>query len=164
MRPRRRAAALAAVTALLLAPALAGCGADAIDVDVPRLDDADAAACRALLDALPERLADLDRRDVSPSDAPARAWGDGLVLTCGAPQPDDFTSVSGCEEIRGVGWYVPPGEYADSSQDLTATAVGFRPRVSLRVPAAYRGDVSLLALSDLADPVRARLRLVQPCR
>ena len=164
--PLRLRGVVALAAALpLLGAALSGCSAGAVDVDSPQLSGSDARACAALLDALPERIAGLSTRDISPDDAPAHAWGDqGLVLTCGAPQPADFNQVSGCDEIRGVGWYFPPAEYADPTTTLTATAVGYRPRVSLTVPADYRGNVSLDALSTLADPVRQHLQLVKPCR
>lgn len=151
-----------------VAVALGGCSADPpppVRVDAPVPTGAAAQACTRFLDSLPDRLAGLEPRAVTPSDAPARAWGEeGLLLTCDVPQPEGFTKFARCDRIRGVGWYLPSDEYNASGVPLTATAVGYEPRISLRVPAAYRGDVSLAALSDLADYVKPALRLVQPCR
>lgn len=145
----------------------AGCSGDdgPVSVDAAQLTGAAATTCRTFLDSLPDTLAGLEQRAVTPSDAPARAWGpEGMVLTCGAPQPPTFTDTAGCEVIRGVGWFFPSAEYADSGVDLLATAVGYEPRISLLVPAAYRGDVSLEAFSDLADYVKPALKLVKRCR
>lgn len=155
---------------LLLAVLAAGLGACSSDpgpvaVDAAPLTGDAATACRTFLDSLPSTLAGLEERDVTPSDAPARAWGDdGMVLTCGAPQPPDFNKYAGCELIRGVGWYFPQSEYSVDGVDLLATAVGYDPRLSLLVPAAYRGDISLEVFSELADYVKAPIRLVKRCR
>lgn len=152
---------------LLLGLAAGGCSGDdgPVSVDAAPLTGAAAATCRSFLDSLPDTIAGLEQREVTPADAPARAWGpEGLVLTCGAPQPPTFTDTAGCEVIRGVGWFFPSAEYATADVDLLATAVGYDPRVSLLVPAAYRGDVSLEVFSDLADYVKPALTLVQPCR
>ena len=52
---------------------LAGCGND-VEVGSPELSRADRTACDAFLDALPDELDDLTEVEVSPADAPARAW------------------------------------------------------------------------------------------
>ena len=67
-------------------------------------------------------------------------------------------------QVRGVGWYFPQDQYNATGSELLATAVGYQPRVSLLVPAQYRGDVSLEAFSDLADYIKPALTLVKPCR
>ena len=66
---------------------LTGCGGP-VEVDVPDLDAADAAACEAFADDLPDTLGDEERVDVEPADAPAAAYGDpAIVVTCGVGQP-----------------------------------------------------------------------------
>ena len=62
---------------------LTACGGP-VEVDVPEVDGEDAAACEAFADGLPDTLADEERVDIEPTDAPAGAYGDPpIVVTCG---------------------------------------------------------------------------------
>jgi hypothetical protein len=157
---RRPAAALAL---LLIAPALAACGGP-VDVDVPEMSDADRAACDAFTAALPSTLAEHEREEVDPADAPAAAYGDpAIVVRCGVPEPEGFSLASSCEQANGVGYYIPDEQYGDQDLDLTMTAAGYRPRVEVVVPAQYRPNANAAAMAELAPLVKEYLTLVDDC-
>ena len=155
--------------ALLLALALAGCGDEPVIIDSPRLDAADADACRSLLDDLPDQLYDEDRRLVAPAAAYGAAWGDpAIVLTCGAPLPEGLDDLSPCLEANGVGWFLPPGAEDDLADDedpadVTIAAAGYRPVVAVTIPGDYRPGGVAAVTAGLAAAVEANLELVDPC-
>jgi hypothetical protein len=145
---------------------LAGCSGSpgAVEIHSPDVTAHERRACTALLDALPSRLGGQDSREVTPHDALGRAWGDPPVtLTCGVGVPASFDRFSQCVQVDGVGWYVPEAQ-SRGGRDATFTAVGYRPRVALRVPAEDLPEGGAAALADLAGPVREHLELVKPCR
>lgn len=152
------------LTALLfVAPALAACGGP-VEVDVPELSSADRAACEAFADDLPDTLAEQERVDIEPADAPAAAYGDpAIVVRCGVPTPDGFDLTASCEIANGVGYFIPDEQYADQDLDLTLTAAGYRPRVEVRVPAGYRPNAGPAAMAVLAPLIREHLALVDDC-
>jgi hypothetical protein len=144
---------------------LAACSdTGSVEVDSPSVSDADRATCEAFLEELPARLAGQDRRDVTPADALGAAWGDpAITLTCGVSLPDDFDRFATCEEADGVGWFVPVAESSDQSSDVTLTAAGYRPIVRVELPASYRPEGAATVISQLAQPVRDGLELVNRC-
>ncbi len=150
---------------------LAGCGGPT-EVDVPDLDARQAEACRGFVRALPDTLAEEERGEVTPSDAPAAAYGDpAIVVRCGVAAPEEFDVTAQCEVVNGVGWYLPPDQYDAPDADLTITAVGFRPRVSVLVPDDYRADdrgaasdTAAAVLAELTDPVRDHLTEAAECQ
>lgn len=150
---------------------LTACGGPT-EVDVPDLDEADAAACAAFVDALPDVLADEERGEVTPDEAPAAAYGDpAIVVSCGVAAPEEFDATAQCEVVNDVGWYLPPDQYDDPDADLTITAVGFRPRVEVLLPADYRdedrgavSDTAAAVLAELTDPVRDHLTEAAECQ
>jgi len=128
---------------LCLSLGLAGCAKEPISIDQVTLSADDLARCVALVAALPQQLADLDRRKVSPAAALGAAWGDpAVVLTCGAP--DDVPPAAACSEVDGVGWYAPEDEIDNQSVDAELTTIGMRPVVHLHVPADYRPPPAIL--------------------
>jgi len=152
-------------SAVCLSLLLAGCGST---VEIASFDLAadDQEACQQLVEALPSRLNDLAQVDVEPTDALGAAWGDpAIVLTCGVPLPDEYNPFSTCDDVNGVGWFAPPDSLEDDAQDeeVTVTAVSYRPLIQLVVPADYRPDGVSAALTDLTDAVTSTLRLEQPC-
>lgn len=154
----RRTAAL-----LLLGPALAACGGP-VEVDVPDLSPADRSTCDAFTAALPATLAEQERDDVEPSDAPAAAYGDpAIVVRCGVPEPDGFDLTASCEQANGVGYFIPNEQYDDQGLDLTITAAGYRPRIEVVVPAEYRPNAAPAAMAVLAPLVKEHLTLVDDC-
>jgi hypothetical protein len=160
------ACALAGVTAGGLASC--GSGSDgAVAVEAPTLRGADARACRSFVDALPATLYGQRSRAVSPSSAPAAAWGDpAIVLTCGVGQPADFTDTSTCVQVNGVGWFVPDDVLlsSDDTKDVTFTAVGYRPRVQVVLPGEYRPEGFAAVTAVVGRLVGRELHRVQRCR
>jgi hypothetical protein len=148
---------LAACTALL-----AGCGTSAVSVDAPRLHGKDASACRALVSRLPSHVADQERRTVTPSGAPAAAWGDPpIVLTCGVAKPPGLDRFATCQVANGVGWWIPEDEITGRPTDITMTTVGRAQFVQVHLPADYFPPAA--AMVDLAPAVKATIRQVRPC-
>lgn len=141
---------------------LAACGGP-VEVDVPDLDAEDSAACEAFADALPDTLADEERVDVEPSDAPAAAYGDpAIVVTCGADSPDGFAPGAQCEVVNDVPWYIPSEQYDDLDLDLVITSAWHEPRVRIVVPAESRG-LEAGAMARLSPLVAEHLRETGTC-
>jgi hypothetical protein len=139
-----------------------GCSSEPPEIDAPTLSAADARACRELVDALPDTLADHDRVDAAGDTEYGAAWGDPpIVLTCGVG-PMDLSDVPSCAEVDGVGWLVPPDQ-AEGGKDATFTADGYRPRVRLHVPEVYLPEGGAAALTELAGPIKQNLKLVERC-
>jgi hypothetical protein len=79
-----------------------------VTVAAARLDDRQTAICRSLVAKLPERVRDLARRPVTGAVEQAAAYGDGLIITCGGPQPS-FAPTDLVYPISGVCWAPNPG-------------------------------------------------------
>jgi hypothetical protein len=147
--------------------ALAACTQDPgstgpVSMGSPDVTGAAREACRSLVDVLPDELAGQERRKIDPQAALGAAWGDpAIVLRCGVGKPDGLTKFSGCEEVNGVGWYVPDEQVADASAGLTLTTIGLAPAVEVRIPGTYRPPND--ALVELAGPIKKHLKLVKPC-
>ncbi len=146
--------------------ALAGCGQNPVYLDTPTMSPADARACQHLKDSLPDDLADQHRRLTQPASALGAAWGDDppITLLCGVGVPDSYDKYASCEEADGVGWFVPPDQVDDGSTDVTMTTVGYRPRITVTVPARLRPEGVAAVMATLAGPVKDRLELSQPCQ
>ena len=72
-----------ALSGVLVAAAalLSGCGGP---VEITPPPPSERSACDTLARQLPQRLADLPRAEVTPTDADGAAWGDPpMTLTCG---------------------------------------------------------------------------------
>ena len=151
------------LSALLLLP-LAACSAD--DVTLPEVDVApdERDACRSLVDALPADLGD-DREQVPvlPADGLGAAWGEpAIVMTCGGDAPE-LSRTAPCVEAEGVGWYVDEAVLEDETVAASLVAAGYRPIVTLEVPAEQRPEGAAAAMAGLAAAVREHSELVQPC-
>ncbi len=134
-----------------------------VEVDVPDVDGDDEAACEAFADALPDTLADEERVDIEPTDAPAAAYGDPpIVVTCGVGEPEGFATGAQCELVSGVPWYIPSEQYDDLDRDLVITSAWHEPRVQIRVPADVRGLESG-AMARLSPLVAEHLRETGTC-
>jgi hypothetical protein len=121
-----------------------------------------ARACAALVDALPDEVADQPRRDVDSGDGYGAAWGDPAIeLRCGVPRPDGFGRASECQSVNGVDWYVPESQQTGRPEDITMTSVGRAEYVEVRVPQQYFPPAS--AMVDLGPAVRRTIRSVRPC-
>jgi hypothetical protein len=155
--------------ALLLVVALVGlaatsCGKEPVTIPTQRLTVADQAACQQVTDALPDAVADQDRRHTQPAEALGGAWGDPpIVLECGVGMPAGFTRTSGCQEADGVGWFVPDSQIADQSADVVMATAGYRPVLQVTIPASYRPSGVAAAMVELAPVVKKYTTLVHPC-
>ena len=136
-----------------------------VEVDVPDLDAEDAAACEAFADALPDTLADEERVDIEPDDAPAAAYGDpAIVVTCGVDSPDGFGPGAQCELVNDVPWYIPSEQYDDLDLDLVITSAWHEPRVQVVMPADYRGNaLEAGIMAKLSPLVAEHLRETGTC-
>ena len=142
-------------TTLLLA------GACAVHVDPPAVDAATRTACRPVVKAVPDRLADQTSRSVS-DDTRAAAWGDpAIVLTCGVGRPDGFTRISACQNWNGVDWFIPDGEFTDHPVDVTMTTIGRTPAIEVTVPRNYWPPTSVMI--DLGPTVKQHTRKTGGC-
>ncbi|MEQ6903496.1 DUF3515 family protein [Nocardioides sp. YIM 152588] len=142
---------------------LAGCGGP-VQIDVPDLDADDAAACAAFADDLPATLAEQERVESEPADAPGAAYGDPpIVVTCGVGEPPGFTAGSQCELVNDVGWYIPDEQYEDDSLDLTIYSAANRPRVEVLVPGEYRPNAAAAVMAALAPLVTEHTEQVSDC-
>ncbi len=142
---------------------LGACGP--VKVEVPDLDLDQQEACESFLADVPAPLVDLEEVEVSPADAPARAFGDPpLVVSCVDSVPADFDEFAFCVEVNGVGWYLPDAQLDDDAVAATFTAVGYDPIVSVQAPPDYRPEKAAAALSELSDPVEEHLSETRPCR
>jgi hypothetical protein len=157
------AVARLAVVALGAALLLSGCSDDTVQVDAPAPAEDDRAACRTLLDALPDLVADQERRSVEPDDAWGAAWGDpAIVLTCGGTEPAGFKRISTCTTVNGVDWFTPE-EQLESAEpvELTMTTVNREQYVEVRMPAEYWPPATTLA--DLSDVVSRNIEATGSC-
>lgn len=148
---------------LLLALPLTACS-DPVRVDSPALAEAGRAACEAFIEGLPEQLADEDARDLEPADALGAAYGDPpIVITCSEEAPPEFDAFAGCDEVNGVGWFIPESEVKDPDADVVMSAMSYRPIVQVTVPADYRPNGAAAALAELAEPIKEHLDLADAC-
>lgn len=74
-------------------------------------------ACRALLDALPDEMADYRRAElVDPAPEGAAAWrrvgspeaGDPVIMRCGLDRPREFVAGSPVQMVDDVAWFRIP--------------------------------------------------------
>ncbi len=144
---------------------LAGCADEPVTLTSPdAVSAADLATCEAFLDDLPSSLAGHERRKVNPAAALGRAWGDpAIIVRCGVGVPPEFDQLAACEVADGVGWFVPDDQFDDQDADAVLTAVGYRPRVSVTVPAKYRPEGPAAAIAQLAQAVKDHLEKVDDC-
>ena len=149
---------------LSLALLLTGCADGPVTLSSAKVSAADLATCNGFLDDLPNSLAGHERRKVNPAAALGRAWGDPpIIVRCGVGVPPEFDQFSSCEVANGVGWFVPDEQFDDQDADATLTAVGYRPLVSVTVPATYRPEGPAAAISELAQAVKDHLEKVDDC-
>jgi hypothetical protein len=142
------------VSGIALGAALSACSGGAVTVEAPTPETADRAPCRELLGALPDSVADQQRRSTDPEDAWGAAWGDPpIVLACGVEAPRSYDETATCTTVNGVDWFFPENLLdGEGRGDLTLTTVNREPYVELRLPVDYWPPAT--ALADLSDTVR----------
>jgi hypothetical protein len=149
------------VLSAVVAPTLLGGCSDEVDVPATRTTTAEAASCRALLDALPAKVAEQSRRPTTGNKF-AAAWGDpAIVLRCGVGVPRGYDKFAACQRANGVDWFVPESVISDQRADVVMTTIGRSPRVEVTVPAPYRP--SLAPMTDLAEAIKQNTREIAPC-
>jgi hypothetical protein len=137
-------------------PFLTGCGAGAVRLAVPSPAPEVAAACTALVDALPDRVLDADRRRTEPVSPLTAAYGDPPIeLTCGVAPPADMVGAE-CFEVDGVGWFA-----REVTNGVIFTTIGRKVYLEVAVPGDYAPEAN--ALTDLADAVQAHNTVISPC-
>ncbi len=150
----RRVRILAGATGVVL---FAACGASPVSISAPAPRDGQRVQCRHLLDALPSTVDEQHRRDISPSTAPAAAWGEpAIVLRCGVPRPGGLTAQSACYGVNGVGWYA-----SQRTDGIVFTTVGRAVYVEVTVPHSYNPEADVL--TDLSSAVKSSTRELRPC-
>ena len=142
---------------VVVAGLVAACSAGPVEVTATSPSGAAARECAALVAALPDVVADQERRDVSPEDAPAAAWGEPpIVLRCGVPKPAGLRPESPCFVVNDVGWF------ADEEPDrVVFTTIGRSTYVEMVVPNEYSPQAN--ALPPVAAAIQAATSELRPC-
>ena len=130
--------------ALLLAPAVLGCGFGAVSVPAHTPLPGAEQECARLVAALPEVVDDAVRRDVEPPSSAVAAWGQPpIILRCGIVEPDGIDPTMAVLEVGGVGWHSLPGQ--GGTFFVTADR---EPVVEVAIPDDYAPEADVLL--DLA--------------
>jgi hypothetical protein len=163
-RPAPRSTGAVVCSALLLLTS--ACSGGPVELDAPELSGADARACKALVAALPSKVADLARVDADSGQGFGAAWGDPAIeLRCGVRRPAGLTATAECTEANGVGWFIPDEQQSGRNKgrptDITMTTIGRSVYVEVRIPADYWPPVN--AMVDLAPALKQTIREVRPC-
>jgi Protein of unknown function (DUF3515) len=138
--------------------ALTSCGPGSVSVEPTRPSGAAAAACRTLVDRLPDEVAGADSRPVQPANSLAASWGDPpIVLRCGVAKPAELRPSSHCTEINGVGWFAER-----ATRGYIFTTIGRAAFVEVTVPSEYEPPAA--PLIDLAGAVRNAIPERTPCQ
>lgn len=149
--PRRPHLIIAACVLFLGAPALAGCGFGAVEVEPYEPQPGSGTACTNLLDSLPDVVDDAVEREVSPDDLPAAAWGSPpIVLRCGVAMPGSYRPDAQLLDVDGVGWLADDGEGG-----TFFTSADREVLVEVAIPDDYAPEAQVL--TDLAAPILEHL-------
>lgn len=123
-------------------------------VYAPHADDV---PCRALLNALPQRLGDFQRAPTTqPSPAGAAAWraphaGAPIVLRCGLDRPADFVAGAPIQVVDQVQWFEQSDPWSAGEAGRSTWYAVDRPvYVALTLPAGS-GPTPIQQLSELID-------------
>ncbi len=116
------------------------------------------AACRALADALPQRLGDYQRASLAqPAPPGAAAWragpdGEPVVLRCGLDRPADFVVGSPIQVVDRVQWFeVTAGQQSAGEAGRSTWYTVDRPvYVALTLPPGS-GPTPIQQFSELID-------------
>jgi hypothetical protein len=154
--------------AFLLAVTLAGCGADPVEVDGPRLSGRAARVCGDLLDALPDRVAGRERRAVEDAGSRpsgrlyAAAWGDPAIeLVCGVDEPPAFDRFATCQVVNKVAWFIPESQITGEPTEVVMTTVRRSENVQVTLPQEYWPPAA--AMVDLAPAIKRALPAERSC-
>jgi hypothetical protein len=123
---------------------------------------ATSAACRALSDALPQRLGDYQRAQLAqPAPPGAAAWragpdGQPVVLRCGLDRPADFVVGSPIQVVDRVQWFeVAAGQQSGGDAVRSTWYTVDRPvYVALTLPSGS-GPTPIQQMSEVIDHAMA---------
>ena len=123
-------------------------------------------ACRALADALPQRLGDYQRASLAQPEPPgAAAWragagGDPVVLRCGLDRPADFVVGSPIQVVDKVQWFqVTAAQQSAGEAGRSTWYTVDRPvYVALTLPSGS-GPTPIQQLSEVIDHTVAAVRI-----
>jgi hypothetical protein len=115
-------------------------------------------ACRALLEALPQRLGNYQRAPtVQPTPAGTAAWqaqadAEPVVLRCGLDRPADFVVGSPIQQVDRVQWFNEADRRSGDAGRSTWYTVDRPLYVALTLPAGS-GPTPIQQLSELIDHI-----------
>lgn len=156
------ALAIAAIGAILVIAANREAPPQPVAIPAVPAPQAASAACKALTDALPERLGNYQRASVAqPAPQGAAAWRSGpdsqpLVLRCGLDRPAEFVVGSPIQAVDRVQWFEvgaqqqsagPPSTNAGRSTWYTVDRPVY---VALTLPSGS-GPTPIQQLSEIID-------------
>jgi hypothetical protein len=131
-------------------------------VDPPDLTGREGRVCADLLRKLPATVDGAERRDVDPAQSAAAAWGDpAIVLRCGVDRPAGLDEFATCQEVNGVGWWVPEEQMTGAPTPLTMTTVDREVLVEVSLPETHWPPANTMV--DLADAVGEAVPQDSPC-
>lgn len=151
-------------------PTLAACGSSPTAVtNVAPFSQTpgSAAACRAIMAALPKVLNGQAR--VASTGSPfGAAWGHpSIILRCGVPEPSSFAPAQGspCQTVNGIDWYLNSDVPTDASstQSIQVVTVYRKPAIEVSVPASYGTQGPSTAMALLTGVIRAHTTVSAHC-
>ena len=143
----------------LVALTSAACGG--VDVPNTSVSAAEREACESVVKALPERVAEQSRREISGNPLGA-AWGDpAIVLRCGVGTPKGYDKLASCQTIDGLDWFVPAATIEDQEADVVMTTIGRKPAVEVVIPASYRPPDAVLV--DVGSAIKQHTKVIRRC-
>jgi Protein of unknown function (DUF3515) len=156
------ALAVAAIGAILAIAATRQAPPQPVTVAAFPAPHADSAACRALADALPQRLGDYQRAQLAqPAPEGAAAWraapdSQPVVLRCGLDRPAEFVVGSPIQIVDRVQWFeVAAGQQSAGDAARATWYTVDRPvYVALTLPSGS-GPTPIQQLSDAIDRTMA---------
>jgi hypothetical protein len=119
---------------------------------------ANTAACKALMPALPDKLAGASRRTLDGGGSAVAAWGDpAVVLRCGIESPQELTCSASLIQVNGVSWL----QLSEAGLDSTTYIAADR---SVRIAVTVPTNSGTGAIGGISTVVAAKLPFREPCK
>lgn len=150
--------AIGAVGAILAVAAIRRAPQQPVALPAVPAPQAQDSPCRALLDALPQRLGDFQRAPIAePAPAGTAAWrtgsgGEPVVLRCGLERPADFVVGSPVQAVDRVQWFREAADPRSASPSGRSTwyTVDRPVYIALTLPPGS-GPTPIQQVSDLIE-------------
>jgi Protein of unknown function (DUF3515) len=160
--PRRRPVLTNPGAVACLVLWVSACAPGPVEVAAPEQSEPTTRACEELVDALPDEVDGVERREVEPDTGTTAGWGDpAIVLHCGVPEPPGFNELSACQITNGVAWWIPDEQITGQAVDIVMTTIGRSPGVEVSIPAEHFPPAETMV--DLAGAVRQHSTQVKRC-